>query len=593
MTKIPTHRRLAALLLGLAGAASFTTSANAITLPPDADAAVVQLSPHGSDNYGGDNQLQVSSAASDNRWFFLKFDTGTGGTHALPSGTTSADISRVTLTLYVNLVTTATMNASIDVYRPDASWTEGRVSGSPSGLDITWSNKPNSTGSVIASYIPLTTDKYQFVTFDITNTYKDWVSGTTTNNGLLFKPNTSGGGAVNVQFPSKENTDACHQPFLDIVLSNGGNSTLSAITGGTWTGANSITTLGTVTTGTWNGSTIAVANGGTGSTTAGGARGNLGLTIGSNVQGWNTNLDDLADGSLTGSKVGSGISAANITTGTLSIGNGGTGQTSASGAINALVPSQAGNTGKALQTDGTSVGWVTPVSLTGTNTLTGTNVFTTSLANGTPLAAVNTAVNSYGNIFRAEDTNAGDIMVFKKGQFQCIQQDTSGGSVISMGAGPSSCSAALGAVASSGEYAAVSANTISGLALAATDTFGYVQDKIHINGVTFETLGGTEHDTMTVQADGSIRPQTTILFGSSTLNFGNIASLGSADLTITVTGAVDGDAVSLGVPNSSQTAGAVYSAFVSAADTVTVRFFNASGSGQDPASGTFNVRVHK
>ena len=46
-------------------------------------------------------------------------------------------------------------------------------------------------------------------------------------------------------------------------------------------------------------------------------RGKSGLAIDSDVQAWNTHLDDLADGELTGSKVGSGISATNITAGTL------------------------------------------------------------------------------------------------------------------------------------------------------------------------------------------------------------------------------------------------------------------------------------
>lgn len=46
----------------------------------------------------------------------------------------------------------------------------------------------------------------------------------------------------------------------------------------TYVGQTSITTLGTVTTGTWNGTTIAVANGGTGATSAGDARTNLSST---------------------------------------------------------------------------------------------------------------------------------------------------------------------------------------------------------------------------------------------------------------------------------------------------------------------------
>jgi hypothetical protein len=43
--------------------------------------------------------------------------------------------------------------------------------------------------------------------------------------------------------------------------------------------------------------------------------------------------------------------------GTLPIANGGTGQTTASDAINALVPAQTGNSGKYLSTDGSSVSW--------------------------------------------------------------------------------------------------------------------------------------------------------------------------------------------------------------------------------------------
>jgi hypothetical protein len=42
---------------------------------------------------------------------------------------------------------------------------------------------------------------------------------------------------------------------------------------------------------------------------------------------------------------------------TIPVTAGGTGQTTASLAINALVPSQTGNSGKALVTNGTSVSW--------------------------------------------------------------------------------------------------------------------------------------------------------------------------------------------------------------------------------------------
>jgi hypothetical protein len=84
------------------------------------------------------------------------------------------------------------------------------------------------------------------------------------------------------------------------------------------------------------------------------------------------------------------------------------------------------------------------------------------------------------------------------------------------------------------------------------------------------------------------------LSGSATLDFGSTAASSSADLTITVTGAADGDAVSLGVPNGSVNGNSCYTAWVSATNTVTVRFNNYQTVGAiDPASGTFKVRVIK
>jgi len=47
-------------------------------------------------------------------------------------------------------------------------------------------------------------------------------------------------------------------------------------------------------------------------------------------------------------------------TGVVAIANGGTGQASAPAALNALLPSQSGNSGRVLQTNGSSVSWAVP-----------------------------------------------------------------------------------------------------------------------------------------------------------------------------------------------------------------------------------------
>lgn len=84
------------------------------------------------------------------------------------------------------------------------------------------------------------------------------------------------------------------------------------------------------------------------------------------------------------------------------------------------------------------------------------------------------------------------------------------------------------------------------------------------------------------------------LKGAATLDFASTAAGAVTDLTITVTGAADGDVVSLSVPNASQTTTGSFSAWVSATNTVTVRYRIAALVGsEDPASGTFKVTVTK
>jgi lysophospholipase L1-like esterase len=84
------------------------------------------------------------------------------------------------------------------------------------------------------------------------------------------------------------------------------------------------------------------------------------------------------------------------------------------------------------------------------------------------------------------------------------------------------------------------------------------------------------------------------LTNTATLDFGSTAVGAATDLTVTVTGAASGDVCMVGAPNGSVPNNGAFSCWVSAADTVTVRFINPDQTNaKDPSSGTFRVSVIK
>jgi hypothetical protein len=91
-------------------------------------------------------------------------------------------------------------------------------------------------------------------------------------------------------------------------------------------------------------------------------------------------------------------------------------------------------------------------------------------------------------------------------------------------------------------------------------------------------------------AIGSGTPIAKVLSATDTLDFGNTATLTSTDLTITVTGAAVGDSVAIGLP-AAPDANGCFTGWVSAANTVTVRFNNYSAGSIDPASATYRATV--
>ncbi len=106
--------------------------------------------------------------------------------------------------------------------------------------------------------------------------------------------------------------------------------------------------------------------------------------------------------------------------------------------------------------------------------------------------------------------------------------------------------------------------------------------------------GYTNHETINSCFDRLDANAPKFKQNSATLDFASAAAnTCSADLTVTVTGAVANDPCVVSPPNASVNAGSSFTCWVSAADTVTVRHCNTSAGANDPASGTYKVMVLK
>jgi hypothetical protein len=91
-------------------------------------------------------------------------------------------------------------------------------------------------------------------------------------------------------FTSSEHLDVASGKVLKIA----GTEVLSASALGSGVTGSSLTSVGTISSGTWQGTAVALAYGGTGSTTASDARTALGLAIGSDVQAYDSELAAIA-----------------------------------------------------------------------------------------------------------------------------------------------------------------------------------------------------------------------------------------------------------------------------------------------------------
>jgi hypothetical protein len=215
-------------------------------------------------NYGATTLLDVDGATQIT---YIQFNLA-----SIPS---TASVSRATLKLYVNSVTTA---GSFNVDYANGSWAESTIDAS---------NAPV-LGKTITSDVAITAaDRNQYILINVTSAVQAWLNGSETNDGIALVANST----FNASFDSKENTTTSHPAELDIAFA-GGDGTITGVTTASGSGLKGGGTSGTLdlslTTSCaanqvleWNGTAWACANSaGTGTIT--------GVTAGTDLTGGGT-----------------------------------------------------------------------------------------------------------------------------------------------------------------------------------------------------------------------------------------------------------------------------------------------------------------
>jgi hypothetical protein len=154
-------------------------------------------------NYGNSGDLRVFKSGSRSMRSLLKFSLDT-----LPPGTISANVVQARLRLWVNSNTL--ILGAITMTPITSTWDEVVIRNITSGGMI--------FGSPKITNLPVNSSS-DFVSIDVTDWVKAWISGALINEGFQVEANP-GVNSLDLSFDSKESNQTSHEPRLEIVLAS-------------------------------------------------------------------------------------------------------------------------------------------------------------------------------------------------------------------------------------------------------------------------------------------------------------------------------------------------------------------------------------
>jgi hypothetical protein len=158
--------------------------------------------PPNASNYGSGMDLRVFKGYGRLGRTFIKFSLAT-----LPPGTAASDVAHARVRFWVN--SNSTVAGSITLSPVTSAWDEYTLKDTTTG-SLTF-------GAPKLSELPVMSVS-NFVSIDVTDWVKAWLSGTLANEGIevAASPTTT---FLNLAFDSKESNQTSHEPRLEISLS--------------------------------------------------------------------------------------------------------------------------------------------------------------------------------------------------------------------------------------------------------------------------------------------------------------------------------------------------------------------------------------